>query len=153
DDGTLQWNSIVLNPERTGMDAFKFKSPLAVPADMHWVFAVPEGAGTWYIVPAQGAMSGFESFETDWNLDLEGAALPPATTAIFQTLLGGRILPGQDYILWNAPNRNEPLEMKAAIKLSPAGVHGSENTLSAIAGVLGVKLKHQHYEPTREGLR
>src|SRR5262249_35729825 len=151
-DELLRWNTIALNSKQTQMDAFKFRSPLQIPADMHWVFAVTENVSSWYIVPAQGAMSGFNSYEMDWNLDLEGAALPPATTATFQSLPGGRVLPGQEYILWTVPTRNRPYEMKVAIRLSPAGTHGSDNTLSGIAAALGLQLKHHKYELSREGL-
>jgi formylglycine-generating enzyme required for sulfatase activity/serine/threonine protein kinase/sugar lactone lactonase YvrE len=152
-DGPAPWNAIELNTTRTHLDAFKFRSPLEVPADMHWVFSVPGDVGRWYILPVRGSMSGFESFKNEWNLDLAGADLPPASTAIFQTLLDGRILPGQEYIIWNAPVKNEPFEMKLAIKLSAAGTYGGETTLASIAEILGLELKYQKSAATPDGLR
>ncbi len=148
-----KWNRVELNTAKEQIDAYRFRSPLNVPADMHWVFALPGKIGRWYILPATGTMSGFNSFESQVDIGLSGVELPRGSTVIFQTLLHGRIEPGRDYILWHAPAENVPVEMAVAINLSPAGTRGDDRSVSAIAKAIGLEVRRPEFEQTPEGLR
>jgi formylglycine-generating enzyme required for sulfatase activity len=149
----LHWNTVSLNQTGIQLDAFRFRSPLSGPADMHWVFVVPEQLGTWYILPVNDSMSGFRSFQLDWNIDLDGGALPPGNTAVFQPLLGGQIRPGTEYIVWYAPPDEQKHDMKVAIRLSPAGAHGDSEDLASITKALGAEVRYQAFEASQDGLR
>ncbi len=151
----LKWNSIVPYFPAVRLQAFRFKSPLKGPADLHWAFTLPTTFSLWYILPVRGTMSGFDpdSFQTEWNLDIPDAALAPGTGMVLQTLLGGRIRPGEEYIIWNVPYDNTAEEMKLALRLSTAGTLGSDQSAPAVARALGFELKHQVVDQSAEGVR
>jgi formylglycine-generating enzyme required for sulfatase activity len=159
-DQPLQWNSIEIARLSPGFrngnhlfDAFRFRSPLDQPADLHWAFGVPEQVGRWYILPLKGAMQGFESYKNDWNLNIPGVPLPPGNGFVFQELMGGRILPGEEYIIWYKPVDGSPNTFHAALRLTPAGTHTAATTAEDIARILGVSLKPHEFPQTPAGLQ
>ena len=160
-DQPLHWNSVTLArlPALGGggadrlFDAFRFRSPFELPADLHWVFAVPESVGRWYILPLKGEMQGFESFERMWNLKPRDVPTLPGSTFVFQELLGGRILPGEEYILWYKPPDGAPSEFHAALRLTPAGMHTGAASAEEIARALQLDLQEHDFPQTPEGLQ
>ena len=66
------WSELTLNRSATGLDAFRFRSPLDVPADLYWSFVLPsEWLGEWYIMPTEDTMKGFENFYGEVNLKVD----------------------------------------------------------------------------------
>jgi formylglycine-generating enzyme required for sulfatase activity len=134
-------------------NAFRFRSPLKEPADLHWAYGVSEQVGRWYIVRVNGPMNGFDTQQRDWNLDIPEAPLPPGNEFVFQELLGGKILPGEEYILWFVLPDDAPTSLYAALRLTPVGTHRSATSAEEIAKCLGIQLKPHTFPQTPAGLQ
>ncbi len=158
-DQALRWNSLELpglTPALDGTErrfaAFRFRSPLSQPADLHWAYAVPQNTGNWYIVPLDGQMRGFSSFQQAWNLKIPALTLPPGNTVIFQELTGGQILPGIDYVIWYVPGKGSSDEFHTALRLSPPGTHQRGSSRENLAQILGIDLQEQTFPDSPAGL-
>ena len=51
-------------------------------------------------------------------VQLAGVELPEENVVVSQILMGGQIEPGREYLVWFAPEKNESINMKLAIRLS-----------------------------------
>ncbi|HLJ12500.1 MAG TPA: hypothetical protein VKU82_15000, partial [Planctomycetaceae bacterium] len=94
------WNHLKFNVTGGRFDAVRFSSPLEKPADLIWMFVTSGQVPKWNILPAQGRMGGFGHFLREQDLQFPGVSWPAKNVATIQALRGGKILPGQDYILW-----------------------------------------------------
>jgi formylglycine-generating enzyme required for sulfatase activity len=140
ESSTPVWNTLTFNSAGQHLDAIRFTSPLDEPADMFWAFGTPShDVGRWYILPAHGVMQGFRHFQSELDIDLEGAELPELNCWIFQELTGGEIKPRQEYVLWFLAPELKPRNVHLAIRLVPAGK--SPNALSSeqIGRTIGIR--------------
>jgi formylglycine-generating enzyme required for sulfatase activity len=151
----LKWKAVEQTPGGAQLSAVRFRSTLDKPADMHWMFVVPEGRGRWYIFPVEGTMTGFNSFDQGFNLEIEGVQLPPGNLVTFQSLTGGQIQPGQEYILWFSAAEPQPADMQIAIQLSPAGAISGEagRSRDAVSRAMGVTPRPMTFPATDEGIK
>jgi formylglycine-generating enzyme required for sulfatase activity len=70
---------------------------------------------------------------------------------IYQALNGGQILPGQEYILWfEVPSG--PVTLQTAMRLSPTGTFGDDESIAAVTKALGIERKYPEFSPTPEGM-
>lgn len=158
-DQPLVWNSLKLplfvpagRTSATSFNAFRFRSPLDQPANLHWCYAVPQATGRWSILPMDGEMTGFDSFERLWNLKLPVLALPPGNTVVLQELLGGQILPGEEYVIWYQPNPGATEDFHAALRLTPVGTFGAAMSAQELAKTIGITVEQHEFPRTAEGL-
>ncbi|MDZ4689623.1 MAG: SUMF1/EgtB/PvdO family nonheme iron enzyme [Planctomycetaceae bacterium] len=158
-DQPLKWNSLKLplfvprgQTEATCFQAFRFRSPLDQPADLHWSYAVPQATGRWSILRINGEMSGFEFFERLWNLKIPALALPPGNTVVLQELIGGKILPGEEYVIWYHPHPGAAPDFHAALRLTPVGTFGAAMSAQELAKSIGLSVEHHEFPKTTEGL-
>ncbi len=155
----LKWTTLTLNTYSEPFDAVRFSSPLNQPADLRWCFVVEDErcAPEWSIEPAQGELqSGFESYQSDANLDLGVGDVPARNLVFLQPLDGGVIQPGCEYILWFAfPQKGKPVKMQIAIRVDTQGSFPKSKTLEELARDLGLStpLKHTRVESADELLK
>src|SRR5262249_38263303 len=124
-------------------------STMDQPADLSWVFTGEESEVNWYILPARGAMSGFKDFRWSHFPRFQNPSVPCHETAYFQTLGGGEIKPGEDYIVYFATlrtvtpayNPRRPkyasLGMSIALRLLPPGRFSPNPSALEIAELVG----------------
>jgi hypothetical protein len=94
--GRNMW-SIRLLDDRPGqrIDAVRFTVPEGTHTHLYWAFSMAK-LDSWYIVPVEGEMKGFEDFYRDQKF-----RLPPAINRqIIVQELPTRLTPGEEYILW-----------------------------------------------------
>lgn len=156
----LTWSKVdfgSLSADRHGGErrfaAFRFRSPLSIPADMHWAFAVPEAAGDWRIVPLTGTMAKFEDYKEKFNVDLPALSLPAGNCVVLQELLGSPILPGVDYVICYKPAKGSPDFLHVGLRLTPHGTHRSATSIQDLAKAVGLSLRPRTFPQTKEGLR
>lgn len=149
---SLQWTTLTLNTYGEPFDGVRFASPLSQRADLRWCFVVEDErcAPEWSIQSAQGELqSGFESYQSDANLDLGVPDVPAKNLVFLQPLDGGVIQPGREYILWFAfPQKGKPVRMQIAIRVDAQGSFPESTTLEELARDLGLStpLKHTRIE-------
>ncbi|HUG70884.1 MAG TPA: WD40 repeat domain-containing protein [Pirellulaceae bacterium] len=135
----LQWQTLNVLPGETRFEAVRFKSPLDVSADLYWAFTAPSPM-EWYIVPAKGEMTGFRGWQRVDELKLPNLEIPAGHCVRFQTLSGGQILPGQEYVLWFSFPDSEPTTISMALRLLPASSEQVPQTADEIAKALGLRV-------------
>jgi len=85
------------------VDAVRFTVPDGTHTHLYWAFSVGN-LDSWYIVPVQGQLVGFEDFHRGLKFHL-----PPAINRnVILQELPMRLTPGEEYILWfkfNKPGR------------------------------------------------
>lgn len=121
DERPLPLTRVELSSLPTGVNAFRFKAPEeASTYEMQWVFAVPHVHFGWYIIPAEGEMEGFSNFypRTDTDLGIEG--LPAHNYFIQQSLRGGKIKGGQEYIVWFSFPKDQDFNAWVWVDLTPS---------------------------------
>lgn len=136
----VNWNLAVINQTGIQFDAFRFRSPFKRSADMWWAIVTPDSVGRWYILPAQGKMRGFRSLSSIRNFRAPGVKLPAKNLTVIQKLEGGRIEPGQDYIVWFARNRDDLAEFHIALNLAPTGSTAPTINKRDIAERIGLRI-------------
>jgi hypothetical protein len=90
------WSIRTLN-ERPGqqLDALRFTVPEGTHTHLYWAFSINH-LDSWYIVPVQGELKGFEEFYPNQKFQL-----PPAINRnLILQELPTRLTPGEEYILW-----------------------------------------------------
>lgn len=100
------WNPLRIFKDALGFCAFRFSSPLEVPADMYWSFCLNDSSINWYILPVAGRMQGFNSYRFINHASFVDRTAPDCDHTYVQSLKGGQIQPGQEYIIWFA--RSDP---------------------------------------------
>jgi hypothetical protein len=114
---------LTLNKAKKGIDAFRFRIPEGKATwDLSWEFihSSDTRVRSFYIIPREGTMQGFESFRPSQDYQEEGADLPKKNLRIVQSLQGGRLKPGGEYIIWFVPRDNEPIELHIRMGLTEA---------------------------------
>jgi hypothetical protein len=108
---------LVMNQHKKQLDAFTFKTPPGKENwDMNWEFVLPPGAlKSWYILPKEGTMSGFRTFNTQNDYQEKGANLPEKNRRYIQPLDGGHLKPNTEYIIWFTFAKEEPFDMHVRI--------------------------------------
>ena len=94
--GRNMWSIRLLN-DRPGqrVDALRFTVPEGTHTHLYWAFSMAN-LDSWYIVPTEGEMKGFEDFYPNQKF-----RLPPAINRqIIVQELPTRLTPGEEYILW-----------------------------------------------------
>lgn len=146
------WNHLKVFEGGIPFSAFRFSSMMDQPADLSWVFTGEESGVNWYILPARGSMSGFKDFRWSHFPRFQNPSVPCHETAYFQTLGGGEIKPGEDYIVYFAklrtatPGRNPlrpkyaSLGLSIALRLLPTGCFSPNPAAFEIAELVGTPL-------------
>ena len=101
------WNHTQINPTPVRFAAYAFTSPLDQPADLYWLYSCKESPLNWYIVPAEGTMQGFTGYDRLTHPHYRDLSVPVHDHVFCQSLTGGHILPGKDYILWFAQRQSQ----------------------------------------------
>lgn len=114
------YTKVPLNSAKKSFDAFRFKAPDGKTNwDMSWEFVVPTGAiRSWYILPAEGTMEGFRTFQPTKDYEEKGVDLPKENLRVVQPLTGGHLKPGKEYIIWFEFEKNEPADFHIRIGLT-----------------------------------
>ncbi len=129
DSGTNRFRQYTMNARGTGVDGFRFKCPLAEPADFGWVFAheKPSSFRSWQILPLEpmadeASWKGFVDMHSPkiayTNAPWSGSSRSFNTT--LQFLSGGLLMPGQEYFIWMEYAGDQPMELFMAFDLFPA---------------------------------
>jgi hypothetical protein len=117
-----EYAKLTLNQARKGFDAFRFKTP---PGKANWdldweLVARADSVDAWYIVPAEGAMQGFEQF-THWeNHEEPGVELPQPNFRVKQQLEGGRLRPDAEYVIWFSGLGDQPVDLHIRLGVTEA---------------------------------
>lgn len=87
---------------------------------LFWFFVPPPGAFSWYIVPVEGEMDGFENYfplKLSSFRDTEGYQPENKRQVIFQTLSADRLVEGREYIIWFTlpPDVKGPMAMTISL--------------------------------------
>jgi hypothetical protein len=116
------YTKLVLNQHKKQLDAFTFKTPAGKQNwDINWEFVLPPGAlKSWYILPKEGTMTGFRTFNTHNDYQEKGANLPEKNRRYVQPLEGGHLKPSTEYIIWFTFAKNDPVDMHVRIGLIEA---------------------------------
>lgn len=123
------FNKLTLNRGGEGLDAFVFDAPVSAlegvegptAYNLAWEFVLPAPVPrvSWYILPAKGTMKGFEWFSPGENKAFDDSDIPAENYAVSQRLDGGRLKPGERYIIWFWFEDNQPREIFARLTLQP----------------------------------
>ena len=144
----LIWNNVVLNKHGQPFDAIRFRSPLDEPADLYWIASAEPTFQSWNIYPMQGAMQGFLNYH---RINLDGQLeLPDPEFVVAQRLLGGRIRPNVDYVIWFLAPHHQQSELACAIRLLTAAQREEsldEREFLRTIAPLGM-VEHSESEPT-----
>jgi formylglycine-generating enzyme required for sulfatase activity/tRNA A-37 threonylcarbamoyl transferase component Bud32 len=101
------WNHTRIEPTPARFVAYAFTSPLDEPGDLYWFFSCHDNPLNWFIVPAEGTMQGFTGFDRLVHPHYQDPKVPIHDYGYCQSLTGGHILPGKDYILWFAQRQSQ----------------------------------------------
>nr|WP_052334761.1 hypothetical protein [Singulisphaera acidiphila] len=101
------YTRLALNSRRLGFDGLRFKAPADWGRrDMKWEFIMPavdnkrgRAMNFWYITPLTGQMNGFTGYAHGKDEPIKGVDLPRKFRVI-QSLEGGEIRPGSEYLIW-----------------------------------------------------
>jgi hypothetical protein len=133
----LQWQTVTMNNVGENFGAVRFKSPLDAPADLCWAFTAPSPI-EWNIVPGEGEMTGFQTWQRVDDLVLPNLDIPTGHCVRFQSLPGGQIVPGQEYALWFSFPDSIPTPVSIALRLLPSGSAPVPHTADEIAKTIGL---------------
>ncbi len=141
--GICDFTNITMNRLGGGFDCIRFKNESKEAMNMVWAYVQPKNSTmfTWYILPVNGDMMGFDKFwrgAKDYNNVPWAKAKPPYKTTL-QSLMGGQIEPGQEYILWFFFDKWSLENFYFTIKLLPSGTQFM--TLQAHEEALGMTRK------------
>jgi hypothetical protein len=122
---TNHFAKFTFNERGIGLDGFRFKNNSTEARNFGWVFAYDSPTGiSWFIVPTEGESAGFTEY---WEQSGPYAEEPwkSATNkfeVIVQSLTGGKILPGKEYIIWLKFKDDKPKDIYIAFDLFPPEV-------------------------------
>lgn len=141
------WNHREINPAPVRFAAYRFTSPLKQPADMYWIISSNYANSylNWAILPVKGKMEGLKEVKRVLFPKFLGNSFPLHDAAIFQSLTGGQIKPGQEYIAWFAVSNvlGDPtagIPVSIALRLVPANKKGAREDAPGIADRVGAPL-------------
>lgn len=149
----FEWQHVKLNTEGIWFGAIRFKSPLDVPADLHWTYAVADSSPEWQIIPAKGTMQAFDNFRVERSLELPNLVLPVGNRVILQSLPGGQIKPGEEYFIWFRFKEDKPVDLHCALQLVPTGNNPFNPTVQEIAQRLGLPQPFRYLSQSARELR
>lgn len=141
----VQWKTVRLNQNNANFDALRFKSPLNVTADLYWAVVNNNTFHRLGFISEQGNEKDLGGSKIVSHVKLAGVQLDENSTVGFHSLEGGRIKPGQEYLMWfvfNAKKRYEvqlPVDLPIILFFSPSGTHQPAKTAEDVARVLGMK--------------
>lgn len=120
-----KYMTLAMNPTQAGFDAIRFKTPAADHNwDLFWEFFTDSSNKLhgWYILPREGELEGFSGYEHEYNVSVQGVELPEKNLHIKQSLTGGRLKPGTEYLIWfgNAASSQEQYELVVRLGFLPA---------------------------------
>lgn len=155
--GKARWNHLQIFLGGIPFSAFRFSSTLEQPADLCWIFTSQESwyPGSWYILPACGKMNGFSHYRYLNHPAFQDPSVPINGRFFFQSLTGGEIKPGQDYIVFFARDKSEekaparlqaestksrPIPTSIALRLLPANTVSPNPQADEIAKLVGAPL-------------
>lgn len=113
---------LTLNRHGKGFDAFRFRAPASDGKwDLEWEFLVPEARnfGGWYILAAEGELQGFMNFQSRRDYRVEGTELPAKNFAVLQSLPGGQLRGGKEYVIWFTFDDDQPLDFWIRLRMQP----------------------------------
>jgi formylglycine-generating enzyme len=148
-DSDLNWNTLELNADGIGFDAFRFKSPLSQPADFFCVFTNAQDL-RWQMIPAEGFASRIFDIRRTRGIEYEGVDTPSGSETAFAALTdwqqGNAITPGREYILWfRSPEGAAPRKVQLAIRLVPDVSKQAYNSAYEIASRLGIVVRTESF--------
>lgn len=136
-----KWQRITLNQDGTRVDGIRFTSPLKVPADFSWAFHVsPPVHYSWNIIGIEKKLDSFVTYRGHTrsvsHIQTDLTDLPTKNQVFFQSLEGGQIQPGKDYVLGFSFKNIEPVELRFIIYLAPEGSIESTDTFDGLAAAV-----------------
>ena len=129
-----RYTKLTLNRNGAGIDGFRFANTNSRALNLVWCFAWPERSSfqSWFIIPASGTMGGkgFETFEplkqagtlfklAPWGNKPSEEAGGAEFQAALQTLPGGLVQPGKEYIIWFSFRDTRPVDIWVTFRLVP----------------------------------
>lgn len=120
------WREVTLNQSGTGFDGIRFTSSLAADADLSWCINLSAQPKEWSIVRLGESIPTFQAEHEAYNLVVPELRVADKNVFTFQSLSGGHIRPGKEYVIWFAFNTREPVVLRFALHLGapaapPAG--------------------------------
>ncbi len=103
-DLEMDKNTVTIDDVRYG--GFRFKAEGAADENFVWVFKMPKNVSSWFIVPSEGSMKGFQIF---YNLHEKG---------IFQPLDAASLTPGKTYLIWFRIKDDQPAKVSLAFRFA-----------------------------------
>src|SRR5688572_15412996 len=127
----LRWSKVILFKDHRQVDAVRFRSPLQVPGDVRLMMVLPKNwsrTAPPLIVSSSGAMGSTSEFsveEKELFLDVKQTEIDYNNTCLLQSLDGGVIQPGKEYLLlkwhFDSGRNKEGVLVHCAVRLAPAG--------------------------------
>jgi hypothetical protein len=139
--GTPQLTKIQLNPDGIGFNAIRFQAPAQYDSyGFRWVFSIDAISSSWFIVPMDGEMSGFRTWNIIGRINFvndQNAQHPqtlhehrtfgrkgdnnPCKAVYEQHLPPNQIKGGQEYLIWFRFPDDQPANLYYWIDLKPQG--------------------------------
>ncbi|QDT49024.1 translocation protein TolB [Symmachiella dynata] len=141
----VQWKTVRLNQNNTNFDALRFKSPLDVPADLYCAIVNNNTFHRLGLISEQGDEKDLGGSKIVSHVKLAGVQLEENGTVGFDSLEGGRIQPGQEYLMWFVFNAKKsyqvplPVDLQLILFFAPSGTHPPAKSAEDLARVLGIK--------------
>ena len=139
DLGSPRWQTVTLDPQGTGVGAFRFTSPLSTPANLDWAMSFDRHFWKWDVVPLEGKMAGFEDFPAKRNVLYENDRAELDAPFSVQRLHGGHIQPGTEYLIYFIPANPLSFELTLTIHLSEAAINDGNSSSESYAEAIGLR--------------
>lgn len=139
-EGQIAWNKVTLNQSGTGLDAYRFRSPLAAEGNLQYIVGEPRGQYiSLNLIPPQGRFQMSEP-KLEVDLKLEGVDLPPTNVTYMQLVPNAQFKPDADHIVWIATSQPERTQTVLGLHASPDGPVADPLTTRFLASIAGVKI-------------
>lgn len=138
-DEPVRWTTMRINEQGEQFFAFRIRSPLDVPADLRWAIIAPVGTTLGTIDALRGELdSRGQNSWSERNQTIDGLRVPDENLVAMQSLDGGAIQPGQEYVLALFLADRAPRDLHLAVRLVPAGKLAVARSFSDVARDLEV---------------
>lgn len=143
-ENPAKWQEVTLNQSGAGFDGIRFTSPLKANSDLNWSINLSAPSKDWGIVGASQPVPAFQASYEGYNLNFTELRVPDKNLFTFQSLSGGHIQPGQEYVIWFAFNTHEPVVLRFALSLQVGSAPQGPSNAEGIAKAMNWKLPLQH---------
>lgn len=136
-----QWRRVKVFLTDSGFGAFSFRSPLTEPANLYLAFVRPPDLHSWSVWGRGSDVGDFPFALHQWDVDLtaedSGQEPPLGGGVTLQVLIGGKLRPKVNYLVWFAVTGKPPADIPILFTVLPAPPQRELLTAHSIAARLG----------------